>query len=133
LKLTTPAHKDSVFLTILTTFGYPGLQVEHEGVFKSVKPVKDSLVINLGETLSRATNFKLKATNHRVLDIGIERYSSPFFLEPAYSTVVPANLLDDSEEAKENDITYGVWLINKISTAYAEWKDFKPAKKQAAK
>ena len=63
-------------------------------MFKSVKPVKDSLVINLGETLSRATNFKLKATNHRVLDIGIERYSSPFFLEPAYSTVVPANLLD---------------------------------------
>jgi isopenicillin N synthase-like dioxygenase len=129
-KLTTPAHTDSVFLTILTTFGYPGLQVLHEGKYRSVKPIKNHLVVNLGDVLSRATNFKLKATSHRVLDIGIERYSSPFFLEPSYSTVVPANLLNQEEEAVENPVTYGEWLINKLVNTYAEWKNFKmPPKK----
>jgi len=34
--------------------------------------------------LSRITNGKLKATKHRVLDIGVERYSSPYFFEPHY-------------------------------------------------
>ena len=38
-KLTTPEHKDSGFLTLLTTFGYPGLQVLIDGEYKSVKPV----------------------------------------------------------------------------------------------
>ena len=37
-KLTTPEHSDSGFITILSTFGYPGLQVELDGEYKSFKP-----------------------------------------------------------------------------------------------
>ena len=37
-KLTTPEHTDSGFLTLLTTFGYPGLQVLMDGEYRSVKP-----------------------------------------------------------------------------------------------
>ena len=35
----------------------------------------------------------MKATLHRVLDIGIERFSSPFFLRPKYSAMIPSDIL----------------------------------------
>jgi isopenicillin N synthase-like dioxygenase len=98
LKLTTPEHSDSGFLTILSTFGFPGLQVLFDGEYRSVVPMKNHLVVNLGDTLSRVTNFRLKATKHRVLDIGIARYSNPFFLSPKYGTVIPSNILWSEEE-----------------------------------
>lgn len=40
LKFTTPIHTDSGFLTLLSTFSYPGLQVDvGAGVYRSVRPV----------------------------------------------------------------------------------------------
>lgn len=98
LKLTTPEHADSGFLTLLTTFGYPGLQVLIDDEYRTIKPEPNCLVINLGETFQRITNFKVKATMHRVLDIGKVRYSSPFFLEPCYDVVIPSNMLVPEEE-----------------------------------
>ena len=80
--------------------------------------------MNLGDTLSRVTNFRLKATKHRVLDIGVERYSNPFFLDPKYGAVIPSNILQTEEEQKEPPIIYGEWLIHKMTTTYAEWKNF---------
>ena len=56
-KLTTPEHCDSGFITILSTLGYPGLQVEIDGKFRSVKPIYNQLVVNLGDIFSRITNF----------------------------------------------------------------------------
>ena len=69
------------------------------------------MVVNLGDTLSRITNYKLKATKHRVLDIGMERYSNPFFLDPKYSSIIPSNILDDNIN-NEDSIIYGDWLIS---------------------
>lgn len=58
LKFTTPIHTDSGFLTLLSTFNYHGLQVDiGDGVYKSVRPVAKTLVINLGDMLSRITNY----------------------------------------------------------------------------
>jgi isopenicillin N synthase-like dioxygenase len=122
LKLTTPLHSDSGFITILSTFSFPGLQVLYQGEYISIKPEKNSFVVNLGDMLSRITNYKLKSTKHRVLDIGIERYSNPFFLDPKYSAKIPSNIFDD--ENKEY-ITYGDWLIDKMTSTYGEWKNFK--------
>lgn len=97
LKFTTPIHTDSGFLTLLSTFNYHGLQVDiGAGNYKSVRPVPNTLVINLGDMLSRITNYQLKATKHRVLDIGVERFSSPFFFEPNYSARIPVSLIGDS-------------------------------------
>lgn len=93
LKLTTPIHADSGFLTLLSTFNFPGLQVEtSEGVYKSIKPHPNVIVVNLGTMFSRITNYTLKATLHRVLDIGVERFSSPFFFEPKYSAEIPMTI-----------------------------------------
>ena len=124
LRLTTPPHCDSVFITLLTTFSYPGLQVLMDGKYRSIKPVHNCIVVNLGDTFERITNFKLKATSHQVIDIGVERYSSPFFMEPKYSAVIPANVLAPEEQETEKPIIYGPWLIRAISRKYAEWKGF---------
>ena len=40
-KLTTPEHFDSGFITILSTLGFPGLQVLIDGEYKSVRPVNN--------------------------------------------------------------------------------------------
>ena len=64
-KLTTPPHADSGFITILTTFGYPGLQVLIDGTYRSVKPEPGHFVVNLGKTFETITNFKLKARLRR--------------------------------------------------------------------
>lgn len=123
LKLTTPEHCDSGFLTILSTFGYPGLQVFYEGEFRNVKTEKNHLIVNLGDTFSRITNFKLKATKHRVVDIGVERYSQPFFYDPKLTALIPNNIID--VEKATSSIVFGDWLVEKIASSYGEWKNFK--------
>jgi isopenicillin N synthase-like dioxygenase len=120
MKLTTPEHVDTCFMTLLSTFGYPGLQVEtSEGVFKSILPKENTLVVNLGDILSRITGGLLKATKHRVVDIGVERFSCPFFLEPCYLARIPSNLSD--KEAP--DFIYGEYCIEKNSY-FGEYKNF---------
>jgi len=107
-------------LTLLSTFNYPGLQVEvSDGVYKSVRPVPNTLVVNLGDMLSRITNYKLKATKHRVLDIGVERFSSPFFFEPHYAARIPTEV----GRATDDDVfVYGDWVIEKMRE-FGEFKD----------
>ncbi len=56
--------------------------------YKSVLPVHNTLVMNIGETLSKKFGYRFKATRYRVLDIGCERHSSPFFLQPKFSTLI---------------------------------------------
>jgi len=114
LKLTTPAHTDSGFITILSTLSFPGLQILYKGEYFSIKPENNCLVINLGDTLSRITNYKLKSTKHRVLDIGVEKYSNPFFLDPKYSSIIPSNILEENSNYQDS-IIYGEWLINKMT------------------
>jgi isopenicillin N synthase-like dioxygenase len=84
-KLVTPEHADSGFITLLSTFMYPGLEVMINGKYRPIKPVKDAIIVNMGETLERISNHRIKATMHRVADIGQERYSCPFFFDPKFS------------------------------------------------
>ena len=74
-----------------------------DGKYRSVRPEKNNLVVNIGTLLSKITNYRLKATMHRVLDIGRERYSSPFFMDPKFSAQIAENLLT-TEEEKQKDI-----------------------------
>jgi len=120
-KLVTPPHSDSGLLTILCTFGYPGLQVltapraldpvsslaaftderyqqdeSETGVYRPVKACeKNEIVVNLGDLFARISGYRLKATYHQVTDIGVERYSCPLFVDPPYSAQVPLGLLLD--------------------------------------
>ena len=127
LRLTTPCHADTGFITLLSTFGYPGLQVMMpDGKYRSVKPLKNHLVVNLGNLLSQITDYKLKATMHRVVDIGCERWSSPFFMEPKWDAKIPTNILKEGEEKEEQElIEYGVYSVCRLRNSYVEWSGLK--------
>ena len=58
--------------------------------------------MNIGETLSKISGYKIKATRHRVLDIGVERYSSPFFMEPKHSARIGEGILDSKRKQCED-------------------------------
>lgn len=139
--LVTPEHADSGFITMLSTFGFPGLEVEIEGEYRAIKPVKNGVVVNLGETLSKISGGRIKATRHRVRDIGAERYSCPFFLDPKFSALISSDILESKREycedkefdkqAKEDGkqiaqlLPHGKILLKKMTKAYGEWKGFK--------
>lgn len=86
--LGTP-HGDSGFLTLLAQNAVPGLQAQNTtGDWIDVPPQEGTLAVNFGRLLERWTGGKIKATVHRVVGDGAERFSIPFFYEPAVDAVI---------------------------------------------
>ena len=83
------------------------------------------MVVNLGNILQRITNYQLKATMHRVLDIGVERFSCPFLATPRYLAEIPSNLLKPTEEQDSSPQLCGEWIIIDRFTGANEWNGFK--------
>jgi len=83
------AHIDSGFVTLLAQDGVEGLQAKAaDGSWVDVPPVEGSMAVNFGGLLERWTGGRIKATEHRVLGPGRERYSIPFFYEPRVDAVI---------------------------------------------
>ncbi len=102
---TCEEHFDSTFVTLLIPFSYPGLEILREdGKWMSVDPKPGSLVVNIGDLLSKMTNRRFKATQHRVRDIGKDRFSVPFFFEPRFDAKI-----EFPDEA--STMSYGPWVI----------------------
>ena len=101
--LVTPEHADSGFITLLTTFMFEGLEVEINGKYEKIKPLKNAIIVNIGNMLERISNNKIKATMHRVRDIGVERYSCPFFFDPKYSARISPNHLKSTRKSCEDN------------------------------
>lgn len=77
------AHVDSGLLTVLAQCGVGGLQArDAQGDWIAVPVLDDGFAINFGGLLERWTGGQIKATAHRVLAQGENRYSVPFFFEP---------------------------------------------------
>ncbi|XP_063439227.1 uncharacterized protein LOC134720708 [Mytilus trossulus] len=111
--VTLSQHTDTNFLTLICTFAYQGLEIlGADGSWNPVAPRKNSFVMNIGDLFAKMTNGRFKATIHRVLDIGVDRYSSGFFLEPSYESDVGVNLLSKSEDSKHIPEKYGPYMIN---------------------
>lgn len=80
--LTGAPHVDSGFLTLLAQDGVPGLQARHRtGQWIDVPPAENTLAVNFGKVLERWSCARIKATEHRVIGMGRERMSVPFFYE----------------------------------------------------
>lgn len=80
------AHEDINAITLLLGAEEGGLEVlDRDGQWLPINPEPGSLVINIGDMLSRATNDYLPSTTHRVVNPpperrNVPRYSTPFFL-----------------------------------------------------
>ncbi|KAF2623420.1 Clavaminate synthase-like protein [Macroventuria anomochaeta] len=106
------AHSDFGTLTLLFQDSVGGLEVEdpQTGGFRSVEPVDDAVLVNVGDLLARWSNGWWKSTVHRVMsppalkseteeEGGVEavvggmvadRYSIPFFATADPETVIEA-------------------------------------------
>lgn len=95
------AHSDFGTLTLLFQDAVGGLEVEepHQpGTFRAVEPIKDTVLVNIGDLMARWSNDRWKSTVHRV---GLpqsnegdgmvpDRYSIPFFATADMDTVIDA-------------------------------------------
>ncbi|KAF9920394.1 hypothetical protein FBU30_009792 [Linnemannia zychae] len=87
------AHKDTGFLTVLLQDSVGGLQgqIPSTGEWMDTQPVPETFIVTMGEAMERITGGLYQATVHRVLNntSGQDRYSIPFFFDPALDTRVP--------------------------------------------
>ncbi|XP_060066223.1 uncharacterized protein LOC132546522 [Ylistrum balloti] len=113
--ITTPEHTDTGFMTLLATFGYSGLEVmTTDGHWVAVAPRTNSLVMNIGDVFSRMLGGRFRATRHRVVDIGEDRFSFPFFLEPSFNADIGLNFLTKYTGSGPEHVPelYGPWVFH---------------------
>jgi isopenicillin N synthase-like dioxygenase len=83
------AHVDTGLVTLLADCEVPGLQAQsRSGEWVDVAIPAGGFAVNFGGLLSRWTGKQIRATRHRVLSAGPERYSIPFFFEPRPDTLI---------------------------------------------
>jgi isopenicillin N synthase-like dioxygenase len=83
-----PAHSDFECFTILHHQA-PGLQVMNAAdEWVEAPPIDGTFIVNIGDLVEGWTNGVFKATQHRVVNIGRERYSMPLFFAADYHTEV---------------------------------------------
>lgn len=125
------AHSDYGMVTILAMDDNPGLQImlcdkdaDRETWIDVTPPPIGTFVVNLGDMLERWTNAKYKSTIHRVVSVsGKERYSIPFFYEPAFDTVVSCLECCIGEDGivKYPKTTSGEHLLSKYRETHSDF------------
>ncbi|KAL4787235.1 hypothetical protein BJX76DRAFT_30549 [Aspergillus varians] len=129
------AHTDWSSITMLFQDDCGGLEVEdisHLGTFIPAPPVKNSIIMNVGDLLQRWSNDRLRSTNHRVSLPGLsdriegpnrmtrERYSIPYFMSPDDDTVIECipSCMSEEEPAKYEPITRADYNKMRASMLY---------------
>ena len=115
-------HADSGFMTFLSTFSYKGLQIFKNNQWIDVPPVKNTLIVNIGLNMAAISGGRFKATIHRVIDLGRNRYSVAFFMEPHYDAIVSRTLWDIPIKGVQENTKYGPWVF-KSASKFAEYAD----------
>lgn len=118
------AHTDYGCVTLLLQDHIGGLQVKNRNEeWVDATPIKDALVVNIGDLMQRWTNDEYVSTAHRVRasQEDVHRYSFPFFVEPDYETevaCVPSCMAAD-KPAKYAPILSGDWIQSRFDATYA--------------
>jgi isopenicillin N synthase-like dioxygenase len=82
------AHSDFECFTILNQRS-AGLQVMNSAnEWVEAPPLDGTFIVNIGDLMEGWTNGRFKATQHRVVNTGKERFSLPLFFAVDYHTVV---------------------------------------------
>jgi isopenicillin N synthase-like dioxygenase len=118
----TSAHTDYGGLTLLWQDANGGLEVlNRDGVWVAATPIPDTLVINVGDLLSRWTNDVFASNAHRVVNrSGRERYSMPVFFDPDYDTEIATleSCIDDHRPAQYPATTCGAYIVKRFDSVF---------------
>ncbi|OAY82213.1 Gibberellin 2-beta-dioxygenase 8 [Ananas comosus] len=83
------AHTDSSVLSILNEDDVGGLQILHRGKWLDVKPIADTLIVNLGDMMQAISSDRYKSVEHRVVASPFtERKSLCYFAFPVEDSVI---------------------------------------------
>jgi isopenicillin N synthase-like dioxygenase len=109
------AHTDWGALTLLAQDAAGGLQVQPRGgSWLDVPPVRDALVVNIGDLMQRWTNDRWPSTLHRVVNRhhGRERWSIAYFFDlDTDAVIVPlASCVSREQPARYPPLTAGAHL-----------------------
>ncbi|OTB09282.1 hypothetical protein M426DRAFT_316564 [Hypoxylon sp. CI-4A] len=132
-----PAHSDWGTITMLFQDDCGGLQVEHPsepGRFVDATPVKNALVMNVGDLLMRWSNDFLKSTLHRVTLPPVQkqhdaeelmtksRYSIPYFVSPDPEAIIECLSVctDEQHPIKYEPVVQGEYRRMRARGQYAE-------------
>ncbi|KAJ5478094.1 hypothetical protein N7530_003603 [Penicillium desertorum] len=128
-----PAHTDWSSITLLFQDDCGGLEVEDvssPGTFVSATPIKNAIVMNVGDLLQRWSNDLLRSTTHRVtlppLPDRIEgtdrmtrrRFSIPYFMSPDSDSVIECIPCVGEGAAKYEPITQAEYNQMRASMQY---------------
>ncbi|KAJ6084017.1 Oxoglutarate/iron-dependent dioxygenase [Penicillium sp. IBT 16267x] len=129
-----PAHTDWSSITLLFQDDCGGLEVEdvhRPGAFIPATPVRNAIVMNVGDLLQRWSNDRLRSTSHRVTlppladrfegheRMTRRRFSIPYFLSPDSDSVIECIPSCRGEEpAKYEPITQAEYNRMRASMQY---------------
>jgi len=113
-------HTDFGVLTVLCQDDTGGLQVQDvHGDWIHAPPIEGTLLVNVGDLLSRWTAGQYKSTPHRVVNTsGRERLSLVLAFDPEPNTLIDANTIAGLT-AKDDPITCGDYLLWRFEKAFS--------------
>lgn len=118
------AHTDYGCITLLAQDDVGGLEVcNAQNEWIAAPPIKDSIVVNIGDLMQRWTNDQYRSTAHRVASppSNTHRYSMPFFVEPRFDSEVRCieSCVKAGEKPKYEMVTSGDWIMSRFDATYA--------------
>jgi len=117
-------HTDAGALTVLLQDDVGGLQVHKDGHWHDVPSVKGALVINTGDMMQVWSNDIYHAAIHRVLAMDTQdRFSIPFFYNPAAGTVVSPlpTVTSEPNPAHYRSIDWSDYRARRTDGDYADY------------
>jgi isopenicillin N synthase-like dioxygenase len=117
-------HSDAGALTVLLQDDQAGLEVHRDGHWYLVEPRPGALVINIGDIVQVWSNDRYRAALHRVVtNPTADRYSVPFFFNPAYSAnyePLPTTI-DENHPARYRSINWREFRSGRVAGDYADY------------
>jgi isopenicillin N synthase-like dioxygenase len=115
-------HTDSGALTILLQDEQSGLEILHDDDWYLVEPLRDALVVNIGDIVQVWSNDAYHAALHRVLvQPHAERFTAAFFLNPSYGAEYAPlpTMIDAGHPARYRPINWGEFRARRAAGDYA--------------
>lgn len=117
-------HTDAGALTLLLQQETGGLQVHRDGAWHDIEPLPDALVVNTGDMMQVWSNDFYRAAIHRVLAMHRQdRYSIPFFFNPAAGTVVRPlpSTISEARPARYHSIHWSEFRSRRTDGDFADY------------
>ena len=120
-------HTDAGALTLLLQDEQPGLEVFHDGEWHLVEPRCDALVVNIGDIVQVWSNDRYEAALHRgLVSAEAERFSVPFFYNPAYSAEYAPlpSTVDEQHPPRYRPIRWGEFRARRAAGDYTDGAEY---------